>query len=230
LRNVGKKQQAASSKQQAASSKQQAASSKQQAARIELLRAQPILVYIGYDWGRWDESESAPKWKGLNRHWHFLRDTAETAAKALEKLASKRAGKAQLGVSVRRLRSRHGGTVLGTILRRIDEADVLIFDISGNNPNVLFELGYAVARKGIDSERIYFFSESDSPENHKAPSDLQCVMFTKYEKSEAIPSHRAAFSLKDAKGFQSALLSTLTEIAREREMLGFATAITESEI
>ncbi len=130
---------------------------------------------------------------------------------------------------MRRLRSRHGGTVLGTILRRIDEADVLIFDISGNNPNVLFELGYAVARKGIDSERIYVFSESATTTAQKTPSDLQCVMFTKYEKSETNSKSGQAFKLTDANGFQSALLSTLKDIAGDREMLGVARSSTDLE-
>jgi nucleoside 2-deoxyribosyltransferase len=40
-----------------------------------------------------------------------------------------------------------GRVVIDTIYRAIDEADVTAFDISSLNPNVLFELGYAVGRE-----------------------------------------------------------------------------------
>jgi hypothetical protein len=233
------KQQAASSKQQAASSKQQAASSKQQAASIEVFRIKPILIYVGYDWGRGHEEKGGRGGKGLNAHWTFLQKSVETGTVALEKLSWKRSkARYPLRVSVRRLRSRQGGTVLGSILSRIEEADVLVFDISGNNPNVLFELGYAMARKGTESGRIYIFSESEESVSaseglisdwSRIPSDLRGTMLTVYQKNTVGKSSQTVLKIRDAKGFQSALLATLKEIAADRGMFGESLRAFESE-
>lgn len=181
-----------------------------------LSEGRPILIYVGYAWGHAEEGQSPKNSKGLNKHWDFLRNSLETVTRALEKYANRRK-KAQypLRVDVRRLRSRHGGTVIGSITRRMDEADVLVFDITGDNPNVLFELGYAIARKGVDSGRVYVFSDSS-----KAPSDLRGLMLTTYIEKATGDSLVKTFSLQDGKGFQAAFLSTLREIAIVRGMLG----------
>src|SRR6201986_1641150 len=40
-----------------------------------------------------------------------------------------------------------GRPIIGTICERIKQSDILIADIPNLNPNVLFELGYAIANR-----------------------------------------------------------------------------------
>lgn len=144
---------------------------------------------------------------------------------ALEKKAfGREKAKFPLRVDVRRLRSRHAGTILGSIFKRIEDSDILIFDISGNNPNVLFELGYAAAKKGLDSGNVYLFTCSKDD-----PSDLKGLMFTRYVKSNENKANASQFTLADLKGFQASLLGALTDIARERMMIGRSKTSFEAE-
>ncbi len=110
-------------------------------------------------------------------------------------------------------------------MRRIREADVLIFDVSGGNRNVHFELGCALAMKGLDAERVYVFT--DTP---KIASDLSGLMFTKYERnSSKLETQNPYGRLKDLRGFRAALVATLRQIAEERGMFGGALQSFEAE-
>ena len=221
------------SKQQAASSKQQAASSKQQASSAEC--PYPITITIGYGW-----SEHAGE-GGLNKHWDFLRDMAGKAVKDISKRAAKRSGAQHpLKVSINRLRGRHGTTLFGGILQKIDRSDILFFDISGSNPNVHFELGYAIGTKGADSGRVFIFGDESKlscTENEKSGpcSDIAGYMLTLYrassksDKSKGAKKDQSTFKLNDPRGFSAALISSLTEVARERGMWGSARTTFETE-
>ena len=75
-----------------------------------------------------------------------------------------------------------------------------------------------MAIKGADSENIFVLTS-----NSKIPSDLCLFMRTEYTLTgkKATKTSKELFGkLKDAKGFRSALLSSLKEIARERSMWG----------
>jgi hypothetical protein len=113
--------------------------------------------------------------------------------------------------------------VLGSITKRIDSADVLVFDVSGGNRNVHFELGYAVAKKGAESGRIYIFSDS-----LPIASDLSALMVAHY-KHRSPSLDGKSFELVDARGFRAGLISTLRELAEERLMIGPARQILECE-
>ncbi len=112
-------------------------------------------------------------------------------------------------------------------MRRIKEADVLIFDVSGGNRNVYFELGCAFALKGVDSERVYVFSDS-----LEIASDLSGLMLSKYQlliDAKEEKSNKSFGKLADLRGFRAALVSTLKEIASERNMIGQSKASFEDE-
>jgi hypothetical protein len=178
---------------------------------------------VGYDWNL---DQEAAKGGGLNRHWAFLRDEVKAAVQTLEKLATNRGKSAYpIRISVKRLRARHGTSVTSAIMRRICEADVLIFDVSGSNRNVHFELGCALAMRGLDTERVYVFT--DTP---KIASDLSGLMFTEYERIPAKPETQNPYGcLKDRRGFRAALVATLRQIAEERGMFGDALQSFEAE-
>jgi len=110
-------------------------------------------------------------------------------------------------------------------MRRIREADVLIFDISGGNRNVHFELGCALAMRGLDSERVYIFTDTLD-----VATDLSGLMFTKYGRIPAKSQNQKAFAkLEDLRGFRAALVATLKQIAEERGMFGKAIQTFEAE-
>ena len=161
---------------------------------------------------------------------------ADKAVKDISKRAAMRSGEQHpLKVSINRLRGRHGATLFGGILQKIDRSDILFFDISGGNPNVHFELGYAIAKKGSDLGRVYVFSEEVVGKSKKPCSDLACYMLTKYTfpknkgKSKSYQNDRTIPELKDQRGFHAALVNTLIDIARERGMWGTSKTIFEKE-
>jgi hypothetical protein len=133
-----------------------------------------------------------------------------------------------LRISVNRLRGRHATTLLGGILRKIDRSDILFFDISGNNPNVHFELGYAIAQKGQDSGRVYIFSKKGT----LPCSDLTGYMFSQYQPSTSSgksKKNKGPLALVDPRGFRAALISSLIEVAKERGMWGYSQSSLEVE-
>ena len=56
-----------------------------------------------------------------------------------------------------------GKIVIDVICREINEADIFCADLTGSNPNVMFELGYAIARK----KRIWVILDTSIEESEK---------------------------------------------------------------
>lgn len=79
-----------------------------------------------------------------------------------------------------------GGRVLvETICQEIDLADVVVADITNLNPNVLFELGYAIARQ----KRVWLANDTtiaDSERKQSAFRILTTIGYAKYTNSEDI--------------------------------------------
>lgn len=171
----------------------------------------PITVCVGYPW---------PKRAGGRRVndtvWDFVRGKVSTAADAVAKIQANRAAP-KLPIRISRLRARHGGSVLDVLLRRISESDIVIFDITGLNENVLVEIGMALALKGTDG-RVFILQKSGPtgiPTKSAAhPSDLSGYFFTRYE--EKVSRSGPAFQLVEPQGFLAALRSRLIDAARER--------------
>jgi len=119
----------------------------------------------------------------------------------------------KFAVGVDRLRARRGSTLLGSLLKRIKRADILVFDISTMNANVLFELGYAMAIKGSNKGRVFVFCREDC---QKKASDLQGIFFTFY----------GPRGLQDQQGFHAAMRSSIIDAARKHDMWKDATVDT----
>ncbi len=78
-----------------------------------------------------------------------------------------------------------GKIVINEILNRIDEADIVACDLTGLNANVLFEFGYAVARK----KRVWVTVDKTNPENVKqvkALPVLSQIGFVAHENNDDI--------------------------------------------
>jgi hypothetical protein len=171
----------------------------------------PITVHVGYPW---------PKRTGgrqvKDNVWDFVRGKVGAAAEAVAKIQANRAAP-KLPIRINRLRALHGGSVLDVLLRRIVESDIVIFDITGLNENVLIEIGMALALKGTDG-RVFILQKigaTGTPIKSAAhPTDLSGYFFTRYE--EKVSRGGSAFQLVESQAFLAALRSRLIDAARER--------------
>jgi predicted nucleotide-binding protein len=100
--------------------------------------------------------------------------------------------------------------VLDTLVDRISKADIYLADVSdttdnGFNPNVMVELGMAIAT-GHGARGSLFILK---PKALTAPSNLSGILWTDYERG----ADRIKFV--DAIGFKAALTSRLLQIGSE---------------
>ena len=69
--------------------------------------------------------------------------------------------------------------LLSTLRERIERADALVMDLAGHNPNVLIEVGMAVALYKGESGALIILKPKDEP----WPSNLQGIVYCNYDKS-----------------------------------------------
>jgi hypothetical protein len=151
-------------------------------------------LHFAYAWEA-GQPDDDPKYR-------FLRGIAEVAATTVMKMRGPERG--SIGVNYSRLRARHGALLLDEIRRRIQAADVLLFDLEHRNPNVMFELGLALANPASGPTVFILMPGEDSP-----PSDLAGYLFSKYHVTED-------YHLVDPSGFHAALRSALIDRARRK--------------
>ena len=99
--------------------------------------------------------------------------------------------------------------LLSTLRERIERADALVMDLAGHNPNVLIEVGMAVALYKGESGALIILK----PKNEPWPSNLQGIVYCNYDKS-------LRRGLEDQAGFRAALRTRILNIAKDRQMLG----------
>jgi len=98
--------------------------------------------------------------------------------------------------------------LLSTLRDRIERADALVMDLAGHNPNVLIEVGMALAMyKGESSALIIL-----KPKTEPWPSNLQGIVYCSYDKS-------LRRGLEDQAGFRAALRTRILKVAKDRQML-----------
>jgi hypothetical protein len=86
-------------------------------------------------------------------------------------------------IDYRRLRASAGKTMLDSIIKRIEKANVVIIDITHPNPNVFLELGIAIYYSK-QNPAFSFYLIKEKQEGKKPtddlPSDLQGLFITQY--------------------------------------------------
>jgi len=98
--------------------------------------------------------------------------------------------------------------LLSTLRERIERADALVMDLAGHNPNVLIEVGMAVAMNKGESGSLIILK----PKNEPWPSNLQGMVYCNYDKS-------LRRGLEDQAGFRAALRTRILKVAKDRQML-----------
>jgi hypothetical protein len=113
---------------------------------------------------------------------------SELAVKAItdsikKRFSSTKGGKYNYNISYKRLRASAGKTMLDSILKRIENSQVVIIDITTNNKNVFIEAGAALSlARHNNSLSVYFIKEANPNISllQDIPSDLQGYFISEY--------------------------------------------------
>jgi hypothetical protein len=118
-------------------------------------------------------------------------------------------------INYRKLRASAGRTMLKSIIKRIEESQVIIIDLTAENKNVFIECGIAIAlEKDNDYLSIYFIREQNK--NYKLPegipSDLQGYFISEYiiDKNEKV-------IFKDSNSLRMSIESDVKDYFNARE-------------
>lgn len=170
-----------------------------------------IQVYVAYPW---DKGATVRK----DERWCFLRDTIRGVLREVEKLASTKGTGKKFSYRCNRLRATHGGELLPCIIRRIVESDILVFDITHQNPNVMLELGCCLSFAQKREGRLFIFAECNNDKSclDNIPSDLRGMMLTFYRQANAKTASSQKYELVDSNGFRAALRTALIKCAIDK--------------
>lgn len=174
----------------------------------------PITAFVAYDWN----ATKDPSGLKNDHGWPFIRDRFKKVFKSVEK----QRGNNRFAYRVQRMRSFQGTMILGAILNRCKAADILAFDISTLNPNVMLELGIALGEKGMMSGEVFVFVDSKKTLQNGSPkwtarvtipSDLTGYLLVYFNQDGPKPE------MADGRGFDAAVRFKILEIAAQRGML-----------
>ena len=143
-----------------------------------------------------------------DRRWVFLRSLIKKVIDECQLRVAASPGEYKLDVRLHRLRGRQGMHLLSTLRERIERADALVMDLAGHNPNVMIEVGMAVAMYKGESGGLIILK----PKNESWPSNLQGMVYCNYDKS-------LRRGLEDQAGFRAALRTRILKVAKDRQML-----------
>ena len=187
-----------------------------------------ITVAVGYGWQKFDELEATSKGKKANGYdvlydefWKSIKSKFQPKCEGVKKSLNAK-------ISFKRLRASHGKLVWESILKNINNADVLVFDVAAApkakdmpkdrsdikdviksfNYNVLVEIGVAL---GLD-KRVVLMCPDHLFE--KVPSDLKGYLWTTYTGEISKEGFKRCFC--DERGVQNAFMGMLREAIREK--------------
>jgi hypothetical protein len=129
-------------------------------------------IYGAYQWKEFDIDHNPKKNKDTIKAINSVINHVKTRVK-------------DFPVSIRynRLRATAGSFLLDGIRERIIKSHALIFDITGFNPNVMFELGIAieVSKNIAYGAKVYIICEGNDYKKANIPSDLAGYFVSLYE-------------------------------------------------
>jgi len=144
-----------------------------------------------------------------DKRWVFLRDLLNRVVDECRTRARAAPGDHKLDIRIHRLRGRQGMNLLSTLRDRIEGADALVMDLAGGNPNVLLEVGMAVAMHKAESGALIILK----PKTEPWPSNLQGIVYCNYDKL-------LRQGLEDQAGFRAGLRTQILKVAKNRAMVG----------
>jgi hypothetical protein len=171
-----------------------------------LVTQKPIEIYVSSPWSKRGKSTVPVR---QDRRWAFVRNLITNVIDECHSRGRAAPGEYKLDIRLHRLRGRQGMNLLSTLRDRIRRADALVMDVAGHNPNVLIEVGMAVALYKGESGALIILK----PKNETWPSNLQGIVYCNYDKS-------LRRGLEDQAGFRAALRTRILKVATDRQMLG----------
>ncbi|MBM3431667.1 MAG: hypothetical protein FJX92_01520 [Bacteroidetes bacterium] len=143
---------------------------------------------------------------------------SEIAIKHIAKMITNRFNRKEkfptINISYKRLRASAGKTMLESIFKRIETSNVVIFDISEDNPNVFLELGIAMAlTKNNYNISVYLIKERKEKGRllSELPSDLQGYFISEY-----IVNAKGEVSFQDNNSLRMSIESDVKEFYASR--------------
>ena len=155
-------------------------------------------IYGAYQWKEEDIDHSSKR--------------NEYSTKALEHIISQvknRIKNKQVDIRYNRLRATAGAFILDGIRERIIKSHAVIFDITGFNHNVMFELGIAMeaSKDAGNGAKVYIICEGKDYKKANIPSDLAGYFVSLYE----IKGNKAVFH--DSNSLAMRLVSDIADLA-----------------
>ena len=164
----------------------------------------PVEIYVSCPWTKKGKTTVPIR---QDKRWAFLRDLVKSVIDECQARVHTSRGEHKLHVRLHRLRGQQGMNLLSTLRNRIERADALVMDLAGGNPNVLLEVGMAVAMHKAELGALIILK----PKNESWPSNLQGIVYCNYDKS-------LRRGLEDQAGFRAALRTRILKVAKDRGM------------
>ena len=171
----------------------------------QVVAQRPIEIYVSCPWTKRGQSTVPMR---QDKRWIFLRSLVKNVIDECHARVRASPGQYKLDIRLHRLRGRQGMNLLSALRARIQRADALVIDLAGGNPNVLLEVGMAVAMHKAESGSLIILK----PKNEPWPSNLQGIVYCNYDKS-------LRKGLEDQAGFRAALRTQILNVANERRMI-----------
>ena len=133
-------------------------------------------IYGAYNW--YEETENENKVKN-----QYTTKVIKHLVGQVENRMKKQFSNEVPKIRYNRLRATAGSFLLDGIKKRIQDSNAIIFDITGFNPNVMFELGIAIqtAHDNDNSAKVYIICQGKNFAEAKIPSDLHGYYISLYE-------------------------------------------------
>jgi hypothetical protein len=142
-------------------------------------------IYGAYNW--YEETENENKSKN-----QFTTKVIKHLIGQIENRIKKQFKNELPKIRYNRLRATAGSFLLDGIKKRIQDSNVIIFDITGFNPNVMFELGLSIqaANYNENTAKVYIICQGKNYNQAKVPSDLYGYFVSFYEvKNNKVEMH-----------------------------------------
>jgi len=159
-------------------------------------------IVVGYPWAKSDGNVTVPR---DDKRWRSIKKIVDGVVKEVKSKIKTSFDTSGAVISIGRLRGMHGRPLLGDLISRVKAADLVILDIGSLqtedrfNPNVVFELGMAIASHNEDSGRVYVLK----PKDRNVFSDLNGYLLADYT------ADGSGIKLLDSSGFRAAVRSTV---------------------
>lgn len=160
-----------------------------------------LRIRFAYPWTKNTDARRDPRYQFLRR---VIKDSGGNVLRRCQR-------------EISRLRAGHGNVVAESIFKCLEHTDILVADLTDQNPNVMLELGYAFALKRAGAiQHIFLFCEKNhapgAMQKVTPPSDLAGFMVTYYRKVQVHTPGKPCYEVVDQLGFRTMFRALIGKI------------------